>query len=216
MIKNSRSLRHWLLVCVCLGLMFSLASCVIPVSKAPSIEEATQQPAVPGEDIFADQPTATPLPVTGGEEPVQPAATATAVPATQAPAPDVQQPQAEIQDIEPTDGPPPATYTLQKGEFPFCIARRFDLNQSELLAINGLNLNSKPGVGTVLKLPQTGNGFVTDRALKSHPTNYTVKSGDTIYSIACQFGDVSPDMIALQNDLDSPYTLSSGQVLRIP
>jgi LysM repeat protein len=71
-------------------------------------------------------------------------------------------------------------------------------------------------VSELFQLPQTGNGFVTDRALKSHPTNYTVKSSDTIYTIACQFGDVSPDMIAAQNGLSSPYTLTAGQTLRIP
>ncbi len=110
----------------------------------------------------------------------------------------------------------PSTYTLQKGEFPFCIARRFNVNQTELLALNGLTLNSKPDVGFTLKIPQTGNHFVSQRALKSHPTTYTVKAGDTIYTVACAFGDVSPDMIALVNGLSAPYNLSVGQTLQIP
>ncbi|HSQ18248.1 MAG TPA: LysM domain-containing protein, partial [Anaerolineales bacterium] len=65
------------------------------------------------------------------------------------------------------------------------------------------------------RIPQTGS-WPGDRSLLDHPTNYTVRAGDTIYSIACDFGDVSPDMIILQNALTSPYTLSSGQVLVIP
>ena len=117
---------------------------------------------------------------------------------------------------EPTEGPLPASYTLQKGEFPFCIARRFNVNQTELLALNGLNINSQVLAGTTLRIPQTGNHFVTTRSLKSHPAQYTVVAGDTIYTIACKFGDVSPDMIALANDLSSPYNLSVGQTLQIP
>jgi LysM repeat protein len=63
---------------------------------------------------------------------------------------------APVQDLQPTAGNPPTSYTLQKGEFPFCIARRFDVNQSELLALNGLGLNSQVQPGR-LKIPQTGN-----------------------------------------------------------
>ena len=33
----------------------------------------------------------------------------------------------------------PASYTLMQGEFPYCIARRFNVNQSELLTLNGLS-----------------------------------------------------------------------------
>jgi LysM repeat protein len=152
-----------------------------------------------------------PVPADAGGGQELPAVTETPAPQPVAPAAD--QAQAAAQDVEPTEGNPPATYTLQKGEFPFCIARRFDLNQAELLALNGLNLDSKPGVGTVLKLPKTGNGFVSTGP-QSHPTDYTVKSGDTT-AVACQ-SRMSADMIILQNNLQSPYNLSSGQKLRIP
>ena len=217
MTKKSHSLRS--VLAVCLILVFILSACQRPASKAPSIApDATELPPVPGESIFSGPVTATAIPnsETGGGQVEQPPA-ATATPET-APQQDVQaggqQPAAE--DVKPTEGNPPATYALQKGEFPFCIARRFNLNQSELLAVNGLTLNSKPGVGAVLKLPQTGNPFVSERSLKSHPTNYTVKAGDTIYTVACQYGDVGPDLIALANKLEAPYTLTAGQVLRIP
>jgi LysM repeat protein len=32
----------------------------------------------------------------------------------------------------------PASYTLAAGEFPYCIARRFNVNQTELLNMNNL------------------------------------------------------------------------------
>jgi LysM repeat protein len=68
----------------------------------------------------------------------------------------------------------------------------------------------------VFKIPQTGNDFPGGRALKSHPTNYTVSSGDTIFTIACQYGDVDPYAIAAANGISSPYNLKSGQNLYIP
>jgi hypothetical protein len=43
-----------------------------------------------------------------------------------------------------------------------------------------------------------------------------VKSGDTIYTIACKFGDASPDMIAKQNNLSEPFNLKAGDTIRIP
>jgi LysM repeat protein len=122
--------------------------------------------------------------------------------------------------VTPLPPPPPlvvpATYTLQKGEFPFCIARRFNVDPSELLRINGLSSYSVFFAGMVLRIPQSGQTFPGNRALQPHPTTYTVNGGETIYTIACTFGDVDPDAIAYVNGLTPPYRLSPGQVLQIP
>lgn len=115
----------------------------------------------------------------------------------------------------PTPGIP-TTYQLQDGEHPYCIARRFDVDQTELLNLNGLGPDARPDVGFTLQIPQTGNPFVGDRSLRNHPSTYTVSAGDTIYSIACLFGAVSPEAIAEANGLSSPYTLTPGQVINIP
>jgi len=131
---------------------------------------------------------------------------------TQPPPPPTQTP---VQVAPATPGVP-QSYQLQKGEFPFCIARRFNVNVSELLSINGLGTSSLVPVGFNLKIPQTGNTFVGQRALQNHPTNYTVAGGDTIYTVACKFGDVDPMAIAQANNLSSPYNLSAGQVIHIP
>jgi LysM repeat protein len=104
----------------------------------------------------------------------------------------------------------PSTYTLQQGEFPFCIARRFNVDAGTLLSVNGLTLNSHPAAGTVLTIPQSGAWSSGPRALIAHPTTYTVNAGDSIYSIACVFGDVDPNAIIIANALKSPYTLTSG------
>jgi len=111
----------------------------------------------------------------------------------------------------------PATYALQKGEFPFCIARRFNLDPDELLALNGLSISQiYYSPGTVLRIPQTGKPFPGERALLKHPTSYTVLSEDTVYGIACKFGDVDPIAIATLNNLAAPYTLTIGMQINIP
>jgi len=113
----------------------------------------------------------------------------------------------------------PATYTLMKGEFPYCIARRFNVNQEELLSLNGLNTSNANNLqpGSILRIPQSGNPFVGDRALHPHPDTYTVSSSDsTIYSIACYYGNVDPTQIIAANSLISPYILHMNQVLNIP
>jgi len=103
---------------------------------------------------------------------------------------------------------------MHEGEFPFCIARRFNVNPEELLALNNLTTGSI-SIGEI-KIPQTGNPFPGSRALRLHPTTYTVLPNKTIYSIACEFGDVFPEDIVSKNGLVPPYTLLVGQILEIP
>ncbi len=117
-----------------------------------------------------------------------------------------------VQTVLPTSG----SYTLQAGEFPYCIARRFNLDPQELLKLNGLSENVLYSPGLSVKLPTTGNPFPGQRSLIAHPASYTVNSGDTIYGIACKYGDVDPSNIASVNGLTAPYTLSVGQTLQIP
>ncbi len=111
----------------------------------------------------------------------------------------------------------PDTYTLRAGEFPYCIARRFNVSPAALLSANGLNINSIVVPGTKLTIPKNASPFDSgSRALRSHPANYTVVSGDTVFSIACLYGDVDPRAIEEVNGLSGSYTLTPGQVIKIP
>ncbi|MBI9051515.1 MAG: LysM peptidoglycan-binding domain-containing protein [Anaerolineaceae bacterium] len=110
----------------------------------------------------------------------------------------------------------PETYTVHKGEFPYCLARRFNVSAGDLLSVNGIAANTQVSEGTVLTIPQSGEWSSGERALKSHPVSYTVGVGETIYTIACAFGDVNPKDIIAANDLEDPYTLTSGIELHIP
>jgi LysM repeat protein len=119
----------------------------------------------------------------------------------------------------PTTGAPgvvPSTYTLQAGEYPFCIARRFNVDPGELMNLSGIASGDETYPGEILRIPQTGHHFPAARALRTHPTTFTVRPGDTIYVIACVFGDVDPIAIANANGLTAPYTLSAGSVINIP
>jgi LysM repeat protein len=114
-------------------------------------------------------------------------------------------------------GPKPATYTLQNGEFVFCIARRFNVDPDETLALNGLFDSQTVYPGLVLKIPQSGKAFPGNRMLKAHPATYTVaSSSETIYGVACEFGDIDPSAIAQANGLSVGAALTSGQQLSIP
>jgi LysM repeat protein len=112
-------------------------------------------------------------------------------------------------------GSRPASYTLQKGEFPYCIARRFDVDPGQLLNLNGLSNGDIYYPNLTLKIPQSGS-FPGTRALRNHPATFTASSGDTLYGIACLFGDVDPAAIASANNISVGATLTSGQQLSIP
>ncbi|HSB65673.1 MAG TPA: LysM peptidoglycan-binding domain-containing protein, partial [Anaerolineales bacterium] len=184
--------------------MLGLASCKLPASEGPETTETSDGFPVPGNtatsginiSVFATQTAqARPpviVPTSGSNE--YPAPTIEIPVATDTP----EAPSATatpITYISATPGGPPATYTLAEGEFPYCIARRFDVNLDEMLTLNNLTLDSLLSPGQVLKIPQTGNPFIGNRVLHEHPTTYQIQSGDTLYKIACYFGDVSPDMI---------------------
>jgi len=174
--------------------LFATQTAMAKMGNTPGAQIATESPAVP-----VSTEASAPMPTTGfvTPPPVLP---------SPSPAPLIATPPLVV----------PSSYTLKKGEFPYCIARRFNVNPSELLSINGLSSGSVVYTGMALIIPQTGRPFPGYRALRAHPTSYTVGPGDTIYSIACYFGDVDPNAIAVVNGLTPPYRLSSGQVLRIP
>lgn len=116
----------------------------------------------------------------------------------------------------PTPGYP-SSYTIHQGEWPFCLARRFNIDPAALLAANGLTLNSRPDPGSVLTIPADAAKWSSgSRDLVTHPAVYVVKTGDTVYSIACDFGDADPNAIIAANNLQAPYTLTAGASIQVP
>ncbi|MFZ5902954.1 MAG: LysM peptidoglycan-binding domain-containing protein [Chloroflexota bacterium] len=164
--------------------------------------------ATAGTVIPSNTPGAAVTPATATNTPLPVGVTVTPAPTTATPT--------TGPSVTPVPVTRPATYTLQPGEFPYCIARRFNVNPDELLALNGLSDGSLYMPGTTLTIPQTGV-FPADRALLPHPATYTVVSSDeTLYSIACLYGDVDPARIAQANNISLGTPLTVGQKLTIP
>ena len=95
------------------------------------------------------------------------------------------------------------TYIVKSGDTLYGIALKTGTTVSELKALNNLTGNIL-SIGQVLKLPQKNN----------IGTTYTVKSGDTLYSIARKYG-ITVDEIKKANNM-SNNLLSLNQVLIIP
>jgi LysM repeat protein len=161
-------------------------------AEAEGASEAPPEEAAPEEQPAAEE----------AETPAEPA---------EEPAPE------EAAPVVPESYPVPDTYTLQKGEFPYCIARRFDIAPAALLQANGLTNGSTTYPGQELKIPKTAGAFNAGaRSLRTHPGSYTVQAGDTVYSIACLYGDVDPRAIEAANGLSGAYSLNVGQSIQIP
>lgn len=108
---------------------------------------------------------------------------------------------------------------VQPGDTVYAISRRFDVAPRELIAANDLNAPYTLSVGQALKLPR-GASVVTaapaaTRQVVARDTLYTVRKGDTLYSIS-RASKVPTDTIADANRLRAPYNLAVGQSLVIP
>ena len=101
------------------------------------------------------------------------------------------------------------TYTVQSGDSLWSIAKKYNISVEELKSANNLS-SSLLKVGQILKIPQ--------EEVETKPSGeyiiYTVKSGDTLYNIAKQYG-LSVDKLINYNNLSST-NLSLGQQLLIP
>lgn len=122
---------------------------------------------------------------------------------------------------EPVETPlPQGFYQLKPGETVKCIARRLDIDWLKLYSMNNISFENESTIqpGTVLILPQNApwNSNHGPRASAEHPVNYSVQAGDTLNSIACIFGDVTPEQIALANKLTSADQLIPGLNIKIP
>ena len=102
------------------------------------------------------------------------------------------------------------TYTVKSEDTLYKIANQFGLSVNELKSINNLSTNNL-SIGQVLKVKKDTNN---DSATSDKSSTYTVKSGDTLYSISRKL-NVSVDEIKRANNLTNNL-LTVGQILQIP
>ena len=98
------------------------------------------------------------------------------------------------------------TYMVQRGDTLYSIARRLNTTVDELKRINNLD-NDNLKVGQILQIP-------TEAVYEDEENIYTVKPGDTLYSIARDKGTTVDEIKAL-NNLNS-NTLTIGKLLKLP
>jgi N-acetylmuramoyl-L-alanine amidase len=108
--------------------------------------------------------------------------------------------------------PEPKRVKVASGDTLGSIAQRAGVDAKALAAANGIRDPRSLRPGQVLELP--GPGAPMPRATAA-PRTYTVRSGDTLYSIAQRHG-VTPAAIADLNGLRDRHKLSVGQRLRLP
>lgn len=98
-------------------------------------------------------------------------------------------------------------YTVQSGDSLYSIAREYGLTVDELIDYNNLS-STNLSINQQILIPKK-----TETA-PGETNTYTVKSGDTLYSIARQFNTTINELMTLNNLTTS--VLSVGQTLRIP
>lgn len=101
-----------------------------------------------------------------------------------------------------TTTPQETTYVVKSGDSLYSIARKYNTTVNDLMKYNNLT-NNLLSIGQTLKIPTSGSVI----------TSYTVKSGDTLYSIAKKYNKTVNE-IKNKNNLTS-NTLSIGQTLII-
>jgi len=117
----------------------------------------------------------------------------------------------------------PGTYTVQRGDWFYAIARKFGISVAALQAANPSVDPNFVYPGQVLNIP---GGTTSEQPVPTLSTSgsssgtsssgsYTVQQGDTLYSIAVRFGKTVYDL-QMANHLSNPNAVYPGQTLVIP
>lgn len=148
------------------------------------------------------------------------------LPFAQAPAPGGERFAPTRPGAEQPEPTPAKTYTVQKGDSFYTIARKNGLTVDELTAANNLSKTSSLRIGQKLVIPSKGakapaadiapapSRAATASAPTASGATYTVKSGDTLSKIASRYHTTSGALRSL-NGISGDH-LRIGQVLQIP
>ena len=115
------------------------------------------------------------------------------------------------QGVTPTQCPPGSTqYTIRAGDTLFSLAIQFNTTVQAILAVNpGLDPNNLR-IGQIICIPGP-----TPTQCPPGSTQYTIRAGDTLFSLAIQFNTTVQAILAINPGLD-PNNLRVGQIICIP
>jgi LysM repeat protein len=142
---------------------------------------------------------------------VEPTTPPTEVPPTEIPPTEVPPTAAPAPTTAPSGGT--TTYTVQRGDTLYSIARRYGTTVEAIAAANGIANPSRIRVGQTLTIPG-GTGSPAP-APSGGGTTYVVQRGDNLFRIALRYG-VSYVYLAQYNGIADPSRIYVGQVLKIP
>jgi LysM repeat protein len=102
------------------------------------------------------------------------------------------------------------THTVKAGDTLYSLSREYGVPRDVILSVNGINNPSLIKVGQKLRIPDSASTPKTQV-----PTEYIVKKGDTLYSLATKHGMKPAELLAF-NKLPANYMLKVGDKLKIP
>lgn len=105
--------------------------------------------------------------------------------------------------------PTTGTYIVKAGDTLYSIAARYKTTVATIAKADNITNTNVLRVGQVLKMPGTPPPPPPATA-----TTYTVKSGDTLYSIASRYKTTVSRLVQV-NNISNPNVLSVGQKLTI-
>ncbi|MFC4712807.1 LysM peptidoglycan-binding domain-containing protein [Planococcus dechangensis] len=114
----------------------------------------------------------------------------------------------ELLKLPPTGG---TTYTVKAGDTLYSIAKKYNVTVAALAKANNITNYNLIRVGQVLVIP----GTTPPPPPPATTVKYTVKAGDTLYSIASKY-NTTVSAIATANKITNVNLISVGQVLIIP
>ncbi|MFZ5571421.1 MAG: LysM peptidoglycan-binding domain-containing protein [Thermodesulfobacteriota bacterium] len=117
----------------------------------------------------------------------------------------------------PTSPKTIAYHKIQRGQTLFSIALKYGTTVRAITRANNLNKRSMLVAGTVLKIPVRGSMALRESSsppVVCRAANHTVRSGDSLWNIAKQYGTTTQAIKKLNQLPDTGLTV--GQVLKIP
>ncbi|PRY81457.1 LysM peptidoglycan-binding domain-containing protein [Alkalibacterium olivapovliticus] len=109
--------------------------------------------------------------------------------------------------------PPPSstvTYTVRPGDTLYSIALRYNTTVARIVSVNNISNPNLISIGRILTIPSTGSTTPPP----SSTVTYTVRPGDTLYSIALRY-NTTVTRIASVNNISNTSLIRVGQVLTI-